>query len=207
LILMFSLLCTAGFAQDKAFVTIPKTTILYEGIPQYVKIELPRFSCDSISVQVSNGTIEGSGCDFLITPEKTGTVQLLIEGTKEGKVVKMEERLVVGNLPTPEAFFAGKCSMDNTVIKMEAVNYPGVRAAYPNFNYDINARVTSFELIILQNGQIMHRSTSNSNKITAPMKIALKKIKKGDEILISNIKSKTPQGEDQSIAPIFLKVI
>ena len=110
----------------------------------------------------------------------------------------------VKRVPPPVASFMGlEGEGALSVGKLKVAQ--GVLAKMKNFDFEMNFKVTSFDMAINVGGLFVTEK-SNSNKLTPNMKKYLAKAKKGQRIIFENVKAKSPKTPNEKIPGITLKV-
>jgi len=76
-----------------------------------------------------------------------------------------------------------------------------------NFDFELKYKVTSFDLAVDVGGGLFQTITAKNNRLNDKMKQYLKKAKKGQRIIIENVKAKSPKTPIEKISGITMKVI
>jgi len=112
----------------------------------------------------------------------------------------------VKRIPDPVPKFAGKYPTDNSVPKGDLAVAAGIRAEMVGFDFEVDVKVTSFNMIFIRDGNVIEKS-SKSNRVTDEMKQNMKKVGKGQKVYLEKIKVKMPDGTTRQVANISLKVV
>lgn len=221
----------SGFA-----VAADKMNVLYVGVDNPISIAVAGIPDDKISTIINNGTIEGKNGKYIAKVNKSGTaiIEVFSEANNKKKSIgKTEFR--VKNVPNPVPEFMGKRGTETmSLAQLKAGEM--VMAKLDNFEFNISFPVVSFSLIIndfviIPKGSHLMKQdpttgeltptvtavdslveskiieTSSSGMLTKQQKALIAKTKVGDNVLISIVKVKKPNGDVVDIGSINLKVI
>jgi hypothetical protein len=81
----------------------------------------------------------------------------------------------------------------------------GVAARREGCDFEVATTVRSFRMTATVGGNIVEKE-SNSNKVTADMKAMLEQVRKGNLVMLSEIRVSMPDGTDRILPSITLKV-
>jgi len=161
-----------------------------------------------ISVSLSRGSIRKvSGSSYIIEPGRAGKPDLEVYVTAEidGAKRRMPAKVFrVKNVPDPVAQVAGRESGD--ILKSELAAQVGVIAVMKDFDFDITFKVTGFRVSMNDKGYVVEED-SQTNRITPQQKALISKLRKGDQVIFSNIRAVGPDGNTRPLSPVVLKVI
>lgn len=186
-----------------------KMNVFYRGLPNPVEISVPGIPQDKLRPSISGGhTLTKDGGEWVVKPGKANEAIISVSAEMpDGSVVNMgKKEFRVKRIPDPVPVFAGKRPSDSTVPKGDMSVAAGVRAEMENFDFDVNVKVESFNMIFIRDGQVIEK-TSNSNRVTEEMQANMKKVGKGQKIYLEKIKVKLPDGSVRQVANISLKVV
>lgn len=191
-------------------VTAIKTHVLYRGLknPIDVCITGVRQRDMIISVNEPHELVQDAG-GWSIIPGKGKKVTLKVHEklTLEGDTrVAATREFRVKSIPDPTPKFGGKTPVDNTIKKEDLAVTAGVMAWVPNFDFDINIKVTGFSMTFIREGQVIQK-TSTSNRVTDEMKANIKKVARGQKVYIERIEVLMPDGSVRRLAPFILKIV
>lgn len=186
-----------------------KMNVFYRGLPNPVEISVPGVPQDKLRPSISGGhSLTKDGGEWVVKPGKDNEAIISVSAEMpDGSVVNMgKKEFRVKRIPDPVPVFAGKRPSDSTVPKGDMSVAAGVRAEMENFDFDVNVKVESFNMIFIRDGQVIEK-TANSNRVTEEMSANMKKVGKGQKIYIEKIKVKLPDGSVRQVANISLKVV
>ncbi|MGB1031612.1 MAG: GldM family protein [Flavobacteriales bacterium] len=186
-----------------------KMNVFYRGLPNPVEISVPGVPADKIRPSISSGhTLTKTSEGWVVKPGngKEATISVTAE-MPDGSTQSMgKKEFRVKRIPDPVPKFAGKYPTDNTVPKGDLSVAAGIRAEMVNFDFEVDVRVTSFNMIFIRDGNVVEKSSS-SYKVTDEMKANIKKVGKGQKVYLEKIKVKMPDGTTRQVANISLKVV
>jgi hypothetical protein len=111
----------------------------------------------------------------------------------------------VKRVPPPIASFMGIDGEGKiTTGKLKVAK--GVLAKMKNFDFELRFKVISFDMSISVGGLFVTEK-SNSNRLTDNMKKYLKKAKRGQRIILENVRAKSPKTKAEKITGVTLKVV
>lgn len=180
--------------------------IMYRGYDNQFSISVPGVSNERISVQVDGASVTKSAQGtWIIKPGdnvKNVTISVLAE--MDGKKQSMGSRSYrVKGLPKPAAYFSvgEREYQDGNIAQAALLNAQGkVVASYgPDGLLDLPWKITGFRVNI--NGTI---TEAKGNKFTADQLTRLKKLKKGNIVVLTDIRAVGPDGKESRLAPIPL---
>jgi gliding motility-associated protein GldM len=185
-----------------------KMNVFYKGVDNPVSISAPGVSSDDLRPSISNGTISRSGSDWVVRVRQ-GTEAIITVNAQfaDGSVKSMgKSNFRVKTVPDPVPSFAGKRPTDNRVKKSELNAAQGVIAKLDEFDFDMKFEITQFKVTMVFNG-IPVDQLVKGNRVNKDMKAMFKKARKGQKVLIENIRAKGEDGTIRKLPPISLKVI
>lgn len=182
-------------------IALDKMNVLYAGINNPMTIAVSGLSADKITAVMTGGTVTGNNGKYVARPDKTGIATIdILYGSK--KISSTEFR--VKAVPEPRASVAGKTG-DNVITREELMSITGVSAILPDFQFDLNFTVTSFDLSLNVKGTPVTESSAN-NKITSNQANYLKMVNSGTKVYFENVKAKGQDGQISAIPGVNLKV-
>ena len=108
-------------------------------------------------------------------------------------------------LPKPTAYFAGKAG--GNLKKVNAVSYSTIVAKLGDSPLDVPYEVVGFSMYTTKNGSPITYKSKN-NRLTTPMKQAIKKIPKGGNLTFTAVDVKGPSGKVKRLeSGIVIKLI
>ena len=115
------------------------------------------------------------------------------------------EKFRIFPLPKPTAYFAGKAG--GNLKKANAMSYSTIVAKLGDSPLDVPYTVVGFSMYTTKNGSpITYKS--KSNRLTGPMKAAIKKIPKGGNLTFTGVDVKGPGGKVKRLeSGIVIKLI
>lgn len=199
---------TYQVAEASLVVSPTKMNVFYSGLQNPVDISVPGVPDNMISVSLSRGSIRKvSGSSYIIEPGRAGKPDLEVYVTAEidGAKRRMPAKVFrVKNVPDPVAQVAGRESGD--ILKSELAAQVGVIAVMKDFDFDITFKVTGFRVSMNDKGYVVEED-SQTNRITPQQKALISKLRKGDQVIFSNIRAVGPDGNTRPLSPVVLKVI
>jgi gliding motility-associated protein GldM len=175
--------------------------VLYIGLDNPVSITAG--NANPSTVAASGCGIRKNGSQYLAKP--TGSPRresISVSGrTNEGDAVSGSMEFRVMRIPDPYMWIANKKggAIARAVFQAQAGPY----AKNPDFVFDVNYRIVSFDMIYAPRTGPVISTNSNQNKFTSEQKTIISKLKAGDRVFFSNVKVRLPDGTVRPIATNF----
>lgn len=178
-------------AAKSSYVVSPTAmNIVYKAVKNPVNVSVAGYASKDIIIRVNGGKTTGSGGKYMLTPSSSAK-QCIVNvsvRTNSGKVKFVGKQVFrIKRLPDPNVKFAavigsGKAS------KGQISNSSSVKVDDKDMLFDgIKYKVTSFDIVFPSSkGSIVY--TSRSDRITSQMKTKFKGLRKGQTVIIKNVK-------------------
>jgi len=204
--------------EPNATVSASAVNVLYAGTDNPLDILIPGVRPDRIKASSTGGTItkkkvmnartkEYFPGEFAINPSAApgSTVQVNVSGTDEsGKATSYPPvKFRIKSIPKPEAQFGGKNG--GPIPKSTATAMTELFAVLKDFDFDLSFKVTGFTMSFPGSFGVIPRNSSSS-KLTPEQLADLKKMTKGQRLIIENITVLTPAGTTEGISAIVLTI-
>lgn len=185
-----------------------KMNVFYRGVDNPVSISAPGVAADDLVPRISNGTITRSGSDWIVKVRQGTTAEISVNAKLPDGSMKVmgKSSFRVKTVPDPVPSFAGKRPSDNRVKKSELTAAQGVLAKMDDFDFDMKFDITQFKVTMIFNGTPVDHLIKG-NRVNADLKAIFSKARKGQMVLIENIRAKGEDGTIRKLPPISLKVI
>jgi gliding motility-associated protein GldM len=180
--------------------------VFYAGIENPVSISVPGIPSDKIRPKISNGKMVAKGNGYIVYPDKPGrkcviSVTAELSGGKETTIGSMDFR--VKSVPDPVATVAGK--NEGLIGKSVLLSEQGVFAEIPDFDFEMNFKVTSFVVSTTREGYTVDKK-SNSNRFTDDQTALMKRLNSGSRLYIENIVARGEDGSTRNLSAISFKI-
>ena len=200
---------TFTIAEPALVVSPTKMNVFYRGLDNPVEISVPGVASDKLTATISGDHKLTRGADgtFIVRPGASPEANITDTATMpDGSKKTMPPRKFrVKRVPDPVPVFAGKVPTDRSISKGDLQVAVGVAARMENFDFEVATTVRSFRMTATVGGNIVEKE-SNSNKVTADMKAMLEQVRKGNLVMLSEIRVAMPDGTDRILPSITLKV-
>ncbi len=190
--------------------------VMYYGIPNPIDVSVPGVNPDNVKIRVVNGTFsservkrtggENFRGNWAVRPSKVGqNVQVVVSATdasgKSTSYSPIEFR--VKAIPKPEARFAGQNG--GTISRNTAVAQQGVFALLPDFDFDLQYKITGFSILYTDRmGDFEEPATGSS--LTPRQKELLNRLTRGKYLTIKDIKAVGPDNRTVDLSPMLFKI-
>jgi gliding motility-associated protein GldM len=189
--------------------------VMYSGIPNPIDVSVPNVSPDKIKIRIVNGTFttekvknskgENFKGSWAVLPEAVGkNVQVIVTADMNGKPMQFAPyEFRVKPIPPPVAQFAQKST--GSVPRATAAAQQGVFAVLPDFDFDLNYKVTGFTILFSDKGADYEEKSTNSN-LTPAQKNLINRLTRGKYLTIKDITALGPDGKTKELLPVILKI-
>ncbi|MCU0461498.1 MAG: gliding motility protein GldM [Bacteroidales bacterium] len=201
--------------EPNATVSASAVNVLYQGIPNPLDVTIPSIRPDRIKVRSDAGNVTKTKVmnartkelfpgEWAITPtaEPGKTIQIIVSGEDEsGKTSTYSRPFRIKRVPPPEARFGGK--NNGPLARDVAINSNEVFAVLPDFDFDLQFKVTGFSMSFPGSFGVITKN-STSSRLTPEQLAELKKMTRGQKLIIENITVQTPAGKTEGISAVVL---
>ncbi|WP_113654438.1 type IX secretion system motor protein PorM/GldM [Pedobacter namyangjuensis] len=199
---------TYQVAKPSATVASTNLNVIYAGIPNPFSISAPGFPLESIKASISGGSMSGGSGKFMINVPGSmigNQVTISVSANNAGKNLSLGNTVFrVKPVPNPVAKFAGK--MGGVISGNVMARESQVSAVLDNFEFDIKARVTKFNVTVVrprQDAQVYYCQGDNFN---AQAKAALSNLPFKSVVYIDNIVAQMPDGRTPTLNSMVFTV-
>jgi len=200
---------TFTIAEPALVVSPTKMNVFYRGLDNPVEISVPGVASDKLTATISGDHRLTRAADgtFMVRPGASPEASITVTATMpDGSKKSMPPRKFrVKRVPDPIPVFAGKTPTDRSIAKGDLQAAVGVAARMEGFDFEVSTTVRSFRMTATVGGNIVEKE-SNSNKVTGDMKAMLEQVRKGNLVMLSEIRVSMPDGTDRILPSITLKV-
>jgi gliding motility-associated protein GldM len=190
--------------------------VMYMGIANPIDVSVPGVSPDNVKIKVVNGNftterVRRAGGEYFrgnwaVRPAKAGqNVQVIVSATDaSGKTTSYSPiEFRVKTIPKPEARFAGQNG--GTISRNTAMAQQGVFALLPDFDFDLQYKITGFSMLYTDRmGDFEEPSSSSS--LTPKQKELLGRLTRGKYLTIKDIKAVGPDNRTVDLSPMLFKI-
>lgn len=189
---------------NSANISADKMNVVYRGLPNPMTISFAGIPENNVTASAPGLTPAGKG-KYNLNPGAGTEVKVTATGKmSDGKSVSDTKVFRIKNIPAPLGAIAGTTGV--TKGAKQRLQVSQVTAVLPDFLYDLNFEVTQFTFKVPGQPAII----VNGNRVNAQCASALARAAKGDQVTISDIKSKIvgqPNGpKTQTAAPVIYEI-
>jgi gliding motility-associated protein GldM len=189
--------------------------VMYMGIPNPIDVSVPGISPDKLKIKVINGSFttekvknskgENFKGSWAVRPSAVGqNVQVIVTADINGKPMQYAPyEFRVKKVPPPVAQFAQRST--GSVPRATAAAQQGVFAILPDFDFDLQWKVTGFTVLFSDKGND-YEEVSTSSNLTSAQKGLIAKMTRGKNLIIKDIKALGPDGKTIDLLPVILKI-
>ena len=190
-------------------VSATKMNVLYKGIENPIEASAVGVTKENLRVAISNGKITQSGNDYIAEPEELDELgrrtTITVYATINGEERYMGETTWrVKQVPDPVAMIGDKNGGD--LPKGELLVQDGILAVLEDFDFNLNFRITQFEVSITNAGGFVNSWMSNSNRFTEEQKEQFQNLTTNTIIYIDKLRAEGDDGSTRELDPISFKI-
>ena len=185
--------------------------VLYISWNNKIRVSASGYKPESIKLSGRGCTVRGPDSKGFyiatVTNVRAKEAKLIVTGIDDkGKSNELaNETFRIFPLPKPTAYFANKAG--GNIKKANAVNYSTIVAKLGDSPLDVPYEVVGFQMYTTKNGSPITYKSKN-NRLTGPMKAAIKKIPKGGNLTFTGVLVKGPGGKEKRLeSGIVIKLI
>ncbi len=185
--------------------------VLYINWNNKIRVSASGYKPESIKLTGRGCTVKGPDSKgyyiATVTNARAKEAKLIVTGIDDkGKSNELANEIFrVFPLPKPTAYFANKAG--GNIKKANAVNYSTIVAKLGDSPLDVPYEVVGFQMYTTKNGSPITYKSKN-NRLTGPMKAAMKKIPKGGNLTFTAVEVKGPGGKVKRLeSGIVIKLI
>jgi len=195
---------TYQVSRPSAVVSPDKMNVLYIGVPNPISVSAPGIAKEKLRVNISGGSISGSGGHYVATVSSLGTATVSVSGeVAPGKSATLGTSLFrVKRIPDPKPMFAGKSGG-----RTSAANIRGqdrLFARLEGFDFDAKFNVTRFTLLIARPRQDVVTLSTTGGELSGAMRSAMNGVTPGTTVVFQDIIAVGPDGTQRGLDPIVL---
>lgn len=190
--------------QASLTVSPTKMNMFYRGVDNPVDIAVPGVTSDKVFPSISNGRISRRGSGYIVHPGKGAKSVISVSAEVDGKRRVMgSKEFRVENVPDPYPTVKGiKRGMSNAQINTLTKSGASIIATMPpGFAFDINFRITGFEMAYNMRG-LTYRKNAKGSKLTSDMQNAIGNLSRGDMLVFRNIEAVGPDGSVRNLGTL-----
>ena len=187
---------------NSAVISADKMNVVYRGVDNPITISIPGI-IDSKVRASAPGLKRLRGSKYMLSPQKGREVKINVSGTlPDGKRVSSISKFRIKEIPEPSGFFRG--SKGAFSLPKSSLAKGIVEARLVDFDFDLPVNVTSFRF----RAPGMPSMVIEGNKLNTKAINSLRRIKKGQTVQITDIKTKISGSKYrlQNPSPVFITI-
>ena len=173
---------------NNANISADKMNVVYRGLPNPMTISIAGISDNNVTASAPGLKNLGKGKYDLSPGSGTEVVVSVTGKMTDGKTVNDKKVFRIKNIPAPLGAIGGKEGIQKGA--KSRLQASQISAVLPDFLYDLKFRVTQFSFKVPGQASIV----VNGDRLNAQCIAALARVSKGDQVTISDIKSKIEGG-------------
>ncbi len=170
---------------NSANISADKMNVVYRGLPNPMTISFAGIGDNNVNASAPGLVKAGANGKYNLSPGSGNEVTVSVTGKMtDGKSVSDKKVFRIKNIPGPQGAIGGE--LGNAKGAKSRLEVSQVSAKLPDFLYDLNFQVTQFAFKVPGQPIVI----VNGDRVNAQCKAALAKAGRGDQIIISDIKTK-----------------
>lgn len=174
---------------NSANISADKMNVVYRGLPNPMTISFAGIGDNFVNASAPGLSKAGGNGKYNLNPGSGTEVTVSVSGKMtDGKTVNDKKVFRIKNIPAPLGAIGGVTGVQKGPKSRLEVSQ--ITAVLPDFLYDLDFQVTQFTFKVPGQAAIV----VNGGSVNAQCKAALARVTRGDQVTISNIKSKLVGG-------------
>lgn len=199
-----------GFATiskpNSAVISADKMNVVYRGVVNPMTISIPGIPDNKVSASGA-GLTKASGSKYTMSPGQGRTVAISARGTlPDGQVVNTTSEFRIKDIPRPTGTIRGEDGNGGCVrMQRQGLEIASVGAALPDFDFDLNLRVSGFSFKVSGQPTVKVSGT----KLNTQAKSALRRAKRGETVQIFDINANIANNSGyklKKISPVCIEL-
>lgn len=170
---------------SSATISADKMNVVYIGLDNPISVTVEGITSDKVTASATNGSLKkiGNG-KFMFTPSAGKEAVITATGTMpDGKAISSKQVFRIKALPRPRGYVRGEPNAKGPASNLAQVS---ISAKMEDFDFDVNLRVTQYTIVFPGVGS----EVINGTTLTESAKSKANRLRPGDVVRITNIKSK-----------------
>jgi len=170
---------------NSANISADKMNVVYRGLPNPMTISFAGIGDNNVNASAPGLSKAGANGKYNLNPGSGEEVTVSVTGKmSDGKTVADKKVFRIKGIPAPQAAIGGVSgSQKGAKTRLQSSQ---ITAVLPDFLYDLKFQVTQFVLKVPGQASIV----VNGDRVNAQCVAALSRASKGDQITISDVKTK-----------------
>ncbi|NQY11976.1 MAG: gliding motility protein GldM [Flavobacteriales bacterium] len=193
-------------AKPSLTVSADKMNVFYVGLDNPVSISVPGVAHDKVKPRCNGANMrkgKGKG-KYIVKPTKAGKAIISVSADFDGNLKPMgKAEFRVKMIPDPTPLVAGKPGGLISRNKLAAAG--AVTPIMKNFDFDVYAKMVSFTLTILVDGDLVEEKIKGG-RVNAKMTGLIKKLSRGSKVYYEDIRVSMPDGTKRPLSPVIFKI-
>jgi gliding motility-associated protein GldM len=202
-------------AAPNVVVSATAMNILYTALDNPIDISVPGIPAENIRATMSNGSLTKGKVTYgnrtyrgswigRPTSTRNNAVITVRSVTDDGSIQNHGQiEFRVKSPPPPIAKVGGVKEGD--INRSDLLAQIGVAAEVEDFEFDVKYQVTSFNVGVIVRGYLSEES-SNSYRITTQQKNMIQQLRRGNNVMFTNIRAVGPDGKEHRLPAVVLKI-
>ena len=167
---------------NSATISADKMNVVYRGVDNPITVTFPGVSSNNVTANAA-GMSGGSNGKYIMRPGQ-GAEVIITASAKlpDGSTVSDKKAFRIKGLPNPTGKIRGEVAATGSTSNLESCS---ITAVLEDFDFPVSVNVTQFTIKVPGEPTIV----VNGNKMDGRARAAIKKAKRGDVVVIGNIKA------------------
>lgn len=179
---------------NSATISADKMNVVYRGVDNPISVTFAGIPENQVTASAPGMSSSGGKGKYILRPQSGTEVVVTATGKmSDGKVATDKKVFRIKNLPSPTGKVRGEVAAKGSASNLESVE---VSAVLEDFDFPVTVNVNQFTIKVPGEPTIV----VNGNRMDGRARAAIKKAKRGDVIVINNIKASF-SGIQQAVKP------
>lgn len=191
---------------NSAVISADKMNVVYRGVSNPITISMPGISSDKITASAVGLHRIGNSENYIMKPGKGRKVNIVVAGIRsDGVKVTNKKEFRIKDIPAPVGTIRGQLGLDVIKMPKTSLSNATIGATIPDFDFDLNLKVLGFSIKVPGKPTLNIKGT----RLNEAGKRALSRARRGDNVMILNIKAKIVGNSNyyiKRISPVIIEI-
>lgn len=194
-------------AEPSLAVSPTKMNVLYLGLDNPIDVSVSGVASSNVAVSMTGGTIRKVGNSYVARPAGGArTCDIVVSAKENGATKRMGAKTFrVKKVPDPIPTIFGLSEDLTSLTKSQLVAAQGMEAKMKDFDFDMSFKVLGFKVGVTVGG-FFTEQVSNGPQFTAEQKRLMSNLNAGQQVTITDIRAKGPDGVERVLQPKVYKI-
>lgn len=184
-----------------------KMNVFYLGVDNPVMISVPGMASENVVAGITNGSITKVKNEYIVRPSVSGKPCNINVGVRTKTGIRNLQTLTFRVKTVPDPIATVSNSKGGDISKSLLSASWGVKASLEEFDFDMKFEVIGFNIYTIVEGGYVKEAQSSTEEFSSEQKSIIDKVKRGQRLIIDNIRAKGPDGSIRKLQSISFKIV